>query len=337
MESSEGALLRRCVAPRRKNSDTPSLKGSLQSASSALGLVVEMLTVCAGCEDTPYVRGVSSRALIGACARVCNPGAKLDTMTVLVGGQGTLKSTLLRELAVNSDWFTDHISDISTKDAKLELSGRWLVEVSELSAVRKSETERVKTFLSTQVDSYRPPYAHRVTAVPRQCIFFGTSNDQQILTDASGARRFWCVSCQRIDIEAIRANRDQLWAEAYFRYKRGDPWWWETQQLDSLAAIEAEKFYEPGRYDEVILSWIEHPERREKRNSWDADLPWADSQPGRINALDCLLHGIGIELASVKPSDYHEVSRCLRHAGYSVKQQSTGIHRGKRYFVKGTL
>lgn len=314
-----------CVA--RENSFHP-VRQFLESLQwDGTERLAHWLYACAGAEDSEYVRGIASRALIGACARVCCPGTKLDTLPVLIGGQGTLKSTLLRELAVKPDWFTDHLSDISGKDAKLELAGRWIIELSELSAVRKSEVERVKAFLTTQIDCYRPPYGHRVTAVPRQCAFFGTSNDQQILTDPSGARRFWPVLCQRIDIDAIRANVHQLWAEAYFRYKRGDPWWWNTDQLDALAAREAEKFYEPGPRDELIEAWIRAPHQR------DSELPWNDSRPGRVNVQDILVHALEIPVAQIKQSDSKEVARCLRHTGWVLKQESVGPNRGRRYYI----
>lgn len=184
-----------------------------------------------------YLRAIGPKFLISAVARIFRPGCKVDTMLVIEGGQGKLKSTAIKILFGDGEWFSDHISPVGTKDSKEELAGKWCIEVSELSALQRSDVEKIKAFLSTAVDNYRPSYGHLPRAFPRQCVFFGSTNEDRYLRDATGARRFWPFKAGHIDIEALRKDRDQLWAEAVHRYHAGEQWHLTTEE-EALAGGE---------------------------------------------------------------------------------------------------
>jgi putative DNA primase/helicase len=235
---------------------------------------------------------------------------------------------------VGSEWFSDHLSDLGNKDSRMEMLGRWIIELSELDRVRRGDLARIKAFLTCRVDVFRPPYGRRVEAIPRQCVFCATVNDSEILTDPSGGRRFWPVETTKVDIDSLRNCRDQLWAEAYARYQQGEAWWLESEELTALAEAEQAKHYEPGPRDELIEAWIKAPQQREKAHGWDEDLPWQGSRPGKINISDVLVHCFGIPIKDISPSDSHEVGRCLRHLGWKIGEQETaGLYRGKRYCI----
>lgn len=291
------------------------------------------LTVCFGAPDDAYTRAISSRWLISAVARIFQPGCQVDHVLTLIGPQGIMKSTALRTLT-GADWFTDRLSDLGSKDSMVELQGKWIVEISELSAVRRSQLEATKSFLTRRSDFFRPHYGRRAEDFRRQCVFCASTNDSEIFTDSSGNRRFWPIQCTKIDIEALREYRELLWAEAYARYKAGEPWWLESPELTALAESEQAKHYEGGARDELITSWILDPQRRERVHSWDEELPWHGSRPGKINIQDILVHCFGIPVAQLKPSDSREVGRCLRHLGWNVGvQENSGPHRGKRFCI----
>jgi predicted P-loop ATPase len=213
-------------------------------------------TTYLGAPDTPYVRAVGSRFLTSAVARIFEPGCKVDHMLTLEGPQGRMKSSALRVLA--HPWFTDHLSKVGTKDAALELAGTWLVEVSELDALAKAGQSAIKSFLSRQVDRFRPPYGRRLTTQRRQCVFAGTINPNgPYLKDRTGARRFWPIACGIIDLDALRRDRDQLWAEAVVRFRGGNPWWLESPELESLAGREQEQRMEiDDPWSEGIERWL---------------------------------------------------------------------------------
>lgn len=178
----------------------------------------EWLVTYAGAEDSEYVRAVGAICLIAGVRRVRVPGCKFDEMLVLEGEQGGNKSSGLATLAGREDWFADDLPlDADSKVLMERTAGRWIVELAELKGLRRGAVEHVKSMLSRQVDKARLAYGRMTTEQPRQCVFFGTTNDGQYLRDMTGNRRFWPVAVKRFDLAALRRDRDQLWAEAAAR------------------------------------------------------------------------------------------------------------------------
>ena len=117
----------------------------------------------------------------------------------------------------------DEIAELGSKDAAMQMAGIWCIELAELDAMRRAEVSRLKAFHTRTNDRYRPPYGRIVVDVPRQCVFAGTVNDSEYLRDPTGGRRFWPVKCGTIDIRGLCQAREQLFAEAVSRYRRGRP------------------------------------------------------------------------------------------------------------------
>jgi hypothetical protein len=208
-----------------------------------------------GAEEGDYSRAVGEKFLISACARIMEPGCKVDHVLVLEGPQGIGKSRAVRILAAG--WFTDQVSDFGSKDASMQLRGVWVLELSELDALNRSEMSRVKLFISQQQERFRLPYGKRIVDVPRQCVFIGTTNKDEWLRDETGGRRFWPVRCKRINVEALERDRDQLWAEALFWYQAGEKWWLEDEAIVQDALKEQRGRYEPDPWETVIEQWAE--------------------------------------------------------------------------------
>jgi predicted P-loop ATPase len=190
-----------------------------------------------------------------AVARVEQPGCKADQVLILEGPQGTLKSSALQALA--DPWFTDRISNLGDKDAAMEIAGMWLVEMAELDALLRAVLSATKSFVTRRYDRFRPPYGKHVVDRARQCVFAGTINPiGGYLKDPTGGRRFWPVSCGVIDLEALVRDRDQLWAEAFVRFRAGAPWWLETPELQALAAAEQDARFEVDAWTEKLSEWL---------------------------------------------------------------------------------
>lgn len=218
----------------------------------------------AGVEDTPYARAVGGRWLISAVARVMQPGCKADCMLILESArQGAFKSTAIKVLG--DPWTTDNLSELGGKDSKVELRGVWIIEISELDSMRRVEVGRVKKYLGHTDDRFRPPYGQRAIKVPRQCVFAGTVNHSQYLPDETGGRRFWPVTVPigfEINIEGLKAARDQLWAEAYARYRQGARWFLDDLQLKRAAEREQRARYEADPWEPRIAEWLDKEPRR---------------------------------------------------------------------------
>ncbi|MBK6704250.1 MAG: hypothetical protein IPG56_11180 [Caulobacteraceae bacterium] len=176
-----------------------------------------------GAEDTPLNRAIGMKTMVAAVRRVNEPGCKFDYVPVLEGAQGTGKSTALKILAGEDEFFSDQ--DLVHLDAKAQqeaLRGKWIYEIAELSGLSRTESERTKAFLSRTHDRARRAYGYASIDQPRRCIFIGTTNDNNYLKDPTGNRRFWPVATGRIDLDALAADRDQLWAEAVIADAAGE-------------------------------------------------------------------------------------------------------------------
>lgn len=211
-----------------------------------------------GAADTVYTREVTRKALLGAVARIMTPGCKHDHVLVLVGPQGCRKSTTLAKLG--KSWFSDSLYTMTGKDAYEQLQGYWIIEMGEMAATKKADLEQIKQFVSKQTDSYRAAYARRTQEHPRQCAFFGTTNDDEFLRDSTGGRRFWPVTVTN----AGKANGDsltpeivdQIWAETVTRFYAGEQWYL-TDEVEAMAREMQEKHTEMNGKQGLVENFLE--------------------------------------------------------------------------------
>ena len=213
------------------------------------------LTDCLGVERTEYAQAVGRLFLIAMVARIYEPGCQSDYMLILEGPQGRKKSSCCRALA--GEWFSDNLPEnVSSKDAALHLRGKWLVEVAELHTFNRSETAALKAFITRREDIFRPPYGHKEVYRPRQNLFIGTTNRKVYLQDPTGARRFWPVLTTEIDLELLTSQRDQLFAEALVRYRRGEKWWPDPDFEAEHMAPEQDARFEGDVWEEQISGYL---------------------------------------------------------------------------------
>jgi Predicted P-loop ATPase and inactivated derivatives len=178
-----------------------------------------------GAEDSEYVREITKRWLVGAVARVYHPGVKFEIVPILFGGQGRGKSTLIG--SIYRDYFLDELGSMGkTKDDFQQLQGRWIVELAELSAMKRTDIEHVKSFISAQYDTFRPSFGKYTTDHPRKAVFIGTSNPPEFLKDKTGNRRFFPIEINVQDKKKDPFNIDdndikQVLAEAKVMYEDG--------------------------------------------------------------------------------------------------------------------
>ncbi|MNJ35501.1 DNA primase TraC [compost metagenome] len=201
-----------------------------------------------------YSAKVGKRWMISAVARVMRPGCKADTVMILEGAQGAGKSTAMSILG--GQWFMDTPFTLGDKDAFQAIRGKWIVELGELDSFNKAESTKAKQFFSASTDTYRESYGRRTSDVPRQCVFVGTTNQDEYLKDATGNRRYWPVACTKVDLDKLREVRDQLWAEAMFCYLAGDIWW-VTREEEEMFSKEQEERFVVDEWEGPILEWLE--------------------------------------------------------------------------------
>ena len=220
-----------------------------------------LLSVYLGAEDTPYTRAVMRKSLCAAVARAIVGGVKYDNMPIITGPQGIGKSTFLAILG--KAWFSDSLTSFEGKDAAELIQGTWIDEVGELTAFTKQETSAIKQFLSKCYDIYRAAYGRQTEKHPRRCVFFGTSNDNEFLKDATGNRRFWPVDvglhpAQKSIWTDMPGEVDQIWAEAYMYWAMGEQLYL-SKEIEAMAMEQQENHRELSGKEGIIRDFLEKP------------------------------------------------------------------------------
>lgn len=220
-----------------------------------------LLIRCAGAPDTPYIKETMRKWLAAAVARVMEPGCKFDHILTLVGEQDLRKSSFFA--ALGGQWFADDAPSMTASDGKAFkewLAGKWIVEMAEMSASKKADEDHVKAVVTSQTDSYRPAYGRSIRNVPRQCVFGATTNNDTPYRDRTGGRRNWPVKVtQIIDTDLVKAERDQLFAEAKALWEAGEELFLSPETKAEARAIQEEFTNDSGVSEaaSVISAWLE--------------------------------------------------------------------------------
>lgn len=217
-------------------------------------------------KDTQMNRTYAMRWAISTVARAYDWGCKVDTMLILKDVQGAGKSTFFKVLAgadpLGQSYFSDAAIDVRSVDGLTKLRLAWVHEWAELSGMNRSEVSDVKKFLTTQTDQYRPKYGRKEVVAPRHSVIVGTVNDDEILQDSTGSRRFWIVECggtegqRSYDESELQAARDQLWSEAVHMYKQGEQWWL-TADEQNLSNASNTRFETVDVHVTMIEEWLD--------------------------------------------------------------------------------
>jgi predicted P-loop ATPase len=230
----------------------------------------------------------------------------VDTALILQGGQGVGKSSFFREVA--GEYFSDTEMALD-KDAMMQLRGAWIYEWAELETVTgRHEVARVKAFLTSREDRYRPPFGRTPVAVRRSGVIVGTTNREDFLCDPSGSRRFWVVPVGRIDLAKLRRDRAQLLAEAVAGFRSGEPWWL-TEAEELARARMAARFADADPWEGDVLDYVE---------SRDA-----------VRTRDILAHALAVPVDRMDRRADMRVANILRRHGWVPKQARLDGQKGR--------
>lgn len=267
-----------------------------------------------------YLKCVGMKWLVSAVARVYVPGCKADHILILEGYQGLGKSSFLRDMA-GAEWFSDTLADMASKDSYQQLRGKLIIEIPELDALNKADTTRAKAFTSKQWDYYRDSYAYRTEDHPRQCVFAGTTNQDEYFRDMTGNRRFWPVFCAQYERELFLQERDQVWAEAVALYKRGFAWHpteAEAAMIERHCAFR--EIQDP--WTEIIYGWVQ--------SECSPNEIAGVKDYNHITVPRLLKEALKVDIARM---DQHQmatrVGRCMKQLGFQKRQYESRAERSK--------
>ncbi|MEZ4241384.1 MAG: VapE family protein [Myxococcota bacterium] len=241
------------VSPTSRPS-TPCATGSLGCAGTASSAPRACCPTCSA-SRTRRCTVRWAGPLVGAVVRVMRAGLQARHHAGARRRPGAGKSQFCDRLMPDPTWFGDTPVDLRSKDAYVVLQGKWLYEIAEMEGVRGRSATRVKSFLSSPVDHYRAPYGRTAQDHPRQCVFVGTSNHPDLFDDGTGSRRFRPVQIGGVDLAALTRDRDQLWAEALVRYRRGEAWHLDLV-LDRERQAVASLYQMTDPHRERLEAWL---------------------------------------------------------------------------------
>ncbi|MCR5371043.1 MAG: virulence-associated E family protein, partial [Clostridium sp.] len=290
--------------------------------------IESLLIRCLQADDTPYVRAVTRKLFAAAVAHIYVPGIKFDCIPVLDGAQGIGKSTIFKELT-GAEYYSETLSltDMNDKTGAEKLQGVWIAEIGELAGMKKADIEKVKAFLSTSDDMYRPSYGRTVESHPRQSVIVATVNGERgYLRDVTGNRRFWVVKCRQK--EAVRKfaftpeERDQIWAEAVHLWRNGEKLYLESEYLSESEKAQREAMETDerigmvGEYLDTLL-----PEKWPlmdlyERRSWlsdrnDPTQPKGTVRRRQVSNLEIWAECFGRNPADMKAADSYAIAAIM--------------------------
>jgi predicted P-loop ATPase len=257
--------------------------------------VDRVLTIYFGAHETPYTRKIGKMFLVGMVARVFRPGCQADYAPIITGPQGLLKSTALATLA-GEEYFGDHMPDIHHKDASQYLRGKWLIELPELAALNKGDIESWKAFITRREEKYRPPWGRKDVVEPRQCVFAGTTNQDEFLRDTTGNRRFWPFLAGKIDIKPLERDREMIWAEAVSLFKSKEQWWPDGDFERTHIAPEQEAMVVVDPWLQPIEAWLNSSNRTSPTSFEIASgigVPTAQIHSGHTRRIAAIMRSLG--------------------------------------------
>lgn len=281
----------------------------------------------------------------GVVSRACQPGCKMEMMLNMFGAQGIGKSTFFRALLPDAAWFGDGLQDTivmggrDNKDELSKLMSKLIIEMPELSPIKrggKSADDKIKQFISAQIDEFRRPYGHDVVKHPRTAALCGSSNNSDIYRDMTGDRRFLSINHGSVSIRlgdvdtgVMDEIRDALWGEVVHSFRPGELTGDSKTQVfvcvPKPLRKEQNRINGGHRYDEIgldeVLEWMAD----KTRMTWDEILTQAKTVPGLRDTKEQTL------LAMIRQELHNGSQYTFKRGG--TRKNAAGNKERKHYWV----
>lgn len=257
-------------------------------------------------EDTPYTRACGLYLWSALAGRIIVPGVKADMVPILKSPPGTKKTSTIEALAPDEAFFVE--IDLSNKDDDIarKLRGKLVGEIAELRGLLGRDREAVLSWVTRRYEEWTPKYREFTTRFARRLIPIGTTNEDEILNNPHGERRFLPMTTGQADIDAIVADRGQLWAEGAAIFRKAGVQWQDAQRL---APVEHAKFKVHDSWGDRIEGWLQEPQFGKDDGSTNGDVP--------IRVGDILQSAIGLPMQQIDRKAELRVGAILRTLGFT--------------------
>lgn len=267
------------------------------------------MPVYMGTPDREYERAVGRYLWTAFGGRVMSPGCQVDMVPILVGRQGIGKSQGIKALVPDPEFYTEIRLDEEDDAIARKMRGTLVGEIAELRGLRTSDQDRIKAFVTRTHEKFRPLYCEFMTTFARRLVMIGTTNEDEFLDDPTGNRRWLPVRTTGVDVEAIKRDRDQLWAEGMYLWQEEGIYW---QEAEALARLEHEEFQSMDEWEPLVAQWL----------SDNPGLPF-------LRSHDVLTAAIGLDARHVTRAHTNRVGKALRSLGY---ERTTVAPKGQKPF-----
>lgn len=263
-----------------------------------------------GVADTPYTRAASEYLFSALGGRCMSPGCQADMALVLVGTQGLRKTSAVSALAPTEDSFVEINLGKRDEDLSRRLRGKLVAELAELRGLATREVEGIRAWVTRRTESWIPKYEEAERTFPRRFIAIGTVNGDEFLDDPEGERRWLPVRVGReLDIPALVADREQLWAEGIHLWRTGGVRWQDAQRL-AVDEVGNYKVYDP--WVDVLRAWLGR--RPEPVMGFGADVRVMGDM--HFTTSDAMQYALQIPLERRGAAEARRVAKVLKLLGY---------------------
>jgi len=270
--------------------------------------------------DTPYIRAVARYMWSALAGRCVEPGVKADMVPVFVSKQGKGKTSMVEVLAPSEDAFLEVNLEVRDDNLARQLRGKLVGEWAELRGLRTKDSEAIKAWVTRRHEEWVPKFKEFAIRFPRRMVMIGTANEDEILDDPTGERRWLPMQVGVVDVAGIREARDQLWAEAVALFDQHGVMWQEAQ---ALAVDEHEHFKVSDSWADSIRAWLGSDQMDGPDGPKRGDAPFTLAQVA--------LGALGLDLRNIAKKDEWRIGKILRAQGYANKVRGSGANRGKRW------
>ena len=176
--------------------------------------------------------------LVGMVASWVSPKVVNNVMLILIGEQGTYKTTWFANLLppqLRDYFYTKTDSAMLTKDDRIVLAQYGLMCWEELDTMLPKELNKMKGTMTMPFINERKAYAHYHENMPHLASFCGTGNNVQFLSDVAGTRRWLPFEIESIESPlSTPFDYDAIYSQAYTLYQQGFQYWFEKAEIQRL-------------------------------------------------------------------------------------------------------
>ena len=270
-----------------------------------------------GAEDSPYSSAVSEYMWVALAGRCVEPGCKADAAPIFIGAQGVGKSMAVAAIAPDVRYHAEIRFDEHEDNLSRKIRGKLIAEFAEMRGFQTKEAEAIKAFIVRQYEEWVPKYMEFSTLYPRRLIFIGTSNKDEIFNDETGERRWLPTHVNNVDIEGIKRDRDQLWAEARDIFAVcGIRHFYNKANILAADTRGGMMIFDP--WEDIIERWLDAPDI-------DGICP---RDVEYLTIVKVMSEALGMDSKNMKTFEAMRIGKILRKMGF----EKSVLRKGKTIF-----